>query len=198
MARTQRTVPRARVVALLLGLAGLAALGVLGVPRAAQAGQERDPALLEQLRYPKTVILVRHAEKADNDPRDPDLSAAGVARAQALARMLEHADVTHLYATEFRRTRQTLEPLSLLSGAGIQTVPARDPRAVVSAIEQLPRNSVAVVAGHSNTIPALVVALAKGTEPFTLGESDYDRLYVVTRVDSSGKSTLLEIRFGKP
>jgi broad specificity phosphatase PhoE len=181
--------------ALLLAVAALACFGVLRAPTAA-AQQEGDKALLERLRYPKTVILVRHAEKASDDPRDPNLSEQGVARAQELARMLEHAGVTHLYATEFRRTQQTLEPLSLLSGAAVQVVPARDPAAVLSAIEELPRNSVTVVAGHSNTIPALVGELAKGTEPFKLSEQDYDRMYVVTRVDSKGKSTLLEVRFG--
>ena len=187
---------------LALALTTLAALGVFRAPTAAAArtavAQERnDEALLERLRYPVTVILVRHAEKAADDPRDPNLSQPGVARAQELARMLEHAGVTHLYATEYRRTQQTLEPLSLLCGAAIQVVPARDPAAVLSAIEQLPRNSVAVVAGHSNTVPALVEALAKGTPSFTLSEADYDRMYVVTRVDGSGKSTLLEIRFGE-
>jgi len=181
-------------------LAGLALVAVLWAPTApaaGAAGQEGDEALLEQLRYPKTVIVVRHAEKATDDPRDPNLSEAGVARAQALARMLEHAGVTHLYASEYRRTQQTLQPLSLLTGAAVQVVPARDPAAVLSAIEQLPRNGVAVVAGHANTVPGLVGALAKGSEPFELSEADYDRLYFVTRVEGSGKSTLLELRFGE-
>jgi len=177
-------------------LGGLGLIGVVGAVGGA-AGQEGDEALLERLRYPKTVIVVRHAEKATDDPRDPNLSEVGVARAQELARMLEHAGVTHLYASEYRRTQQTLEPLSLLTGAVVQAVPARDPAAVISAIEQLPRNAVAVVAGHSNTVPALVGALAKGSEPFTLTEADYDRIYFVTRVDGEGKSTLLELRFGQ-
>jgi hypothetical protein len=32
------------------------------------------------------VVIVRHAEKATNDPKDPDLSQAGHARAETLAR----------------------------------------------------------------------------------------------------------------
>ena len=33
-----------------------------------------------------TFILVRHAEKATDDPKDPNLSEAGLMRAQSLAK----------------------------------------------------------------------------------------------------------------
>ena len=59
-----------------------------------------------------TVFLVRHAEKAKDDPRDPTLSDAGRRRAEALDALLVRVDVTHLFATEYKRTQQTLEPLA--------------------------------------------------------------------------------------
>lgn len=163
---------------------------------AAQDGGPTDAGLLEKLRYPKTVVLVRHAEKSTNDPRDPDLSEAGVERARELARVLEGAGVTHLYASEFKRTRQTLEPLSLFSGAAVQVVSARQPKAALSALRELPRGSVAVVAGHSNTVPALVADLV-GEEQAELSESQYDRLYVVTMWGDKRKSSLVELRYGE-
>src|SRR5205809_7384909 len=60
-----------------------------------------------------TVILVRHAEKniEPNNP-DPDLSPAGQARAQELVRMLGAAGVNAIYATNFKRTQQTVKPLA--------------------------------------------------------------------------------------
>ena len=162
----------------------------------AQDGGPTDAALLEKLRYPKTVVLVRHAEKDTDDPRDPSLNEAGVLRSRALARTLEGAGVTHLYASEFRRTQQTLEPLSLISGAGVQIISARDPKATLSAISELPRGAVIVVAGHSNTVPALVAGLV-GTEQAELAESDYDRLYVVTLWGEKRKASVLELRYGE-
>ena len=40
-----------------------------------------------------TFILVRHAEKGTDDPRDPDLSDAGKQRAQVLANLLKETKV---------------------------------------------------------------------------------------------------------
>ena len=175
----------------------LAALPVvLPAAAATQEHETRDAALLEKLRYPKTVVLVRHAEKSTDDPRDPSLSEVGVMRAQSLARTLEGAGVTHLYASEFKRTQQTLGPISLISGAAVQVISARDPRATISAIGELPRGSVVVVAGHSNTVPALVAELV-GKQQAKLTEKDYDRLYVVTLWGEKRKASLLELRFGE-
>jgi broad specificity phosphatase PhoE len=177
-------------------LAFMLALGLLPVLRPVAAAQEPPADLLEKLRYPKTVLVVRHAEKATDDPLDPALSEAGEERAVALARLLEDADVSHLYATEFRRTQDTLAPLSVVSGAAVQMVPARDPRALVSAISNLPRGSVVVVAGHSNTVPALVKLLVPERDAFELAESDYDRLYAITLTGDKGPATVLSLRYG--
>ena len=60
------------------------------------------------------MFLVRHAERADAGMaaakmagRDPDLSDAGKARANALAAMLKDARITAIFTTEYKRTRQT-------------------------------------------------------------------------------------------
>ena len=67
------------------------------------------------------VVVVRHAEKSTNDPRDPDLDAAGQARARALAAALAGSRLDAVHATQFKRTRQTAAP-----AAAAQRVPTRD------------------------------------------------------------------------
>ena len=64
-----------------------------------------------------TVILVRHAEKKiePNNP-DPDLTPAGEVRAQEIARMFRDAGINAIYATQFKRTQQTVKPLATLTG----------------------------------------------------------------------------------
>src|SRR5690606_18387538 len=67
------------------------------------------------------VIVVRHAERADAGAAagaamtaspDPELSAAGKARAQGLAAMLKDVGVAAIYTTEYRRTIDTAQPLA--------------------------------------------------------------------------------------
>jgi phosphohistidine phosphatase SixA len=193
-ARTSRLLTLALLLAAALPLA-LAR----GAAPAAPASQEG--ALPEGLFYPRTILLVRHAEKGSDDPRDPSLSEEGVLRAVGLARMLGSAGVTHLFATEYKRTRQTLAPLGEAVGVDVHVVPAREPKALLSALESLPRNSVAVVAGHSNTVPGLVAALAPASslakEPASLAleDDDYDRLFVVTQWSSERGATAIELRY---
>lgn len=110
---------------------------------------------------PAAVVLVRHAETGGDTrtDRDPELSEAGEKRAAALAELLGHAGVTHLFASEYKRTQATLAPLAAAVEHEVQVVPARDAAAQIAALEALGPGSIAVVAGHSNTVPALVEAL---------------------------------------
>jgi len=52
---------------------------------------------------------------------------------------------------------------------------------------------VVVVAGHSNTVPAIVAALG-AEEPDEIPETDYDNLFVVT-VGGSGNATVLRLKY---
>ncbi|WAS91627.1 histidine phosphatase family protein [Nannocystis punicea] len=149
---------------------------------------------------------MRHGEKATDDPRDPSLSPAGDARAQALAALLARAGVTHLFASEYRRTQATLRPLADATGLNVTVLPANAPQELVAAIRALPGGAIAVVAGHSNTLPALIDALGgqvrdtvdAGGQP-ALPDDAYDRLFVVTlpTAPSKGQTQTLELRYGE-
>lgn len=188
----------------LLPASALIALGLLlaaGAQDAPPAETAAAPA------KPVSVFLVRHAEKAEAAPgeRDPELSPAGRERAELLARMLAEACVTHLYASEYRRTQNTLAPLAQRLGLAVQEISARDPAHQVAALEDLPAGSVAVVAGHSNTLPDLAGRLGGELRELTahpsygpmLPDDAYDRLVLITLpVGSEGRAQTIELRFG--
>jgi 2,3-bisphosphoglycerate-dependent phosphoglycerate mutase len=122
-----------------------------------------------------TVFFVRHAEKADAT-KDPDLSEAGRARADALAKMLKDANITAIYATEFKRTQQTAAPLAKALDITVTTLPAKNSAALIEKLRA--SNGNALVVGHGDTIPDLIKALGI-SELINVGENDYDNLFAV-------------------
>jgi len=126
-----------------------------------------------------TVFIVRHAEKADAT-KDPDLSEAGRARAEALAKMLQDANITAIYATEFKRTQQTAAPLAKALGITVTTLPAENSAALIA--KRRSSNGNALVVGHGNTIADLIKALGI-SEPINIAENDYDNLFGVVLVE---------------
>jgi phosphohistidine phosphatase SixA len=149
-----------------------------------------------------TIVVVRHAEKSTDDPRDPSLSAAGQQRARDLSVVLKDAGVTDIYVTQYKRTRQTAEPLAQASGASIIERPINAANSATYAQdlahEILTRSAgkSVLVVGHSNTVPDIVKALSGSTVPL-ITDAEYDHIFVVT-IPSTGSPRLMELRFGRP
>jgi len=147
---------------------------------------------------PVSVFLVRHAETAEStrEARDPELSEEGLLRAHELARLLSHAGVTHLFASEFVRTGATLAPLAGELGLEVRIIPARESEQQLQALQALPPGSVAVVAGHSNTVPELVVALG-GEVAEPIEHEQYHRVFLVTLPGhADGAPKAIELHYG--
>jgi broad specificity phosphatase PhoE len=132
---------------------------------------------------PTTIYVVRHAERASEEDRDSPLSDAGRARAEALANALEASGIETIYVTQYRRTRETVAPLAGRLGLTIRTDtttggtdPARDLARRVLAAH--PGGAV-LIAGHSNTVPAIVHALG-GPELPELASTRYGDLFILT------------------
>src|SRR6267143_1709327 len=127
-----------------------------------------------------TVILVRHAEKniEPNNP-DPDLSPAGQARAQELARMFSEAGVNAIYATQYKRTQQTVKPLADSLGLAVAVIDAKKTSDLVHDILTNHRGQTILVAGHNNTVPEIAGALGGGNFP-VIPENEFDNMFLVS------------------
>lgn len=126
----------------------------------------------------QTIFLVRHAERADTGgvaQKDPELSAAGKARAQGLAATLRDAKIGAIYVTEFKRTQETAEPLAKKIGIEPTVIPANEVAQLVAKLK-IATGRVLVV-GHSNTLPEILKALGIASPP-PIAESDYNDLFV--------------------
>jgi broad specificity phosphatase PhoE len=143
-----------------------------------------------------TIILVRHAEKniEPNNP-DPDLSPQGFERAQEIARVFGETGVNAIYATQFKRTQQTVKPLADRIGVQAKLLQANQTDELVNQLRTTNRGQTVFIAGHNNTVPAIVSTLSGETYP-TIPESEYDNLYIVT-IYRFGKAKVVKMKYGK-
>jgi broad specificity phosphatase PhoE len=163
---------------------GLASAALLLVAAASDAAAQQ------------AVIVVRHAEKADQSS-DAALSLEGLARAKALAELLRDANVSHVFTSEYRRTRDTAVPLAERRKLTIETVPARDLPALVGRIRGLDAAAVVLVVAHSNTIPPLLAALG-WSNTLTLTDEQYDDAFVLTPGAGTRPASVLRLKYGRP
>jgi len=149
-----------------------------------------------------TVVVVRHAERSTDDPRDPSLSERGQQRARALSSLLRDAGVTEIYTTHYKRTRQTAEPFARQFGISIVERPidatnsATYARDLAREILTRRAGKGVLVVGHSNTVPEIVSALSGRTvAPMT--EAEYDHVFIVV-IPPSGPARLIQTSFPRP
>ncbi len=131
----------------------------------------------ETLPMNRTIILVRHAEKAPAGGKDPALSPVGEARAQALVGALAKAGITAIVTSPYQRTQRTAQPLAQALGVTPQVVDAAVP-AVVAALKASPGDGAVLVVGHSNTVPGIIAALGGPLLP-ELPEESFNQLFVL-------------------
>ena len=147
------------------------------------------------LRPVTTVIIVRHAEKniEPNNP-DPDLSPAGQARAQEIARMFGDSGVQAIYATQYKRTQQTVAPLASRLGLSVTSIDAKQSTELTRRILSNNRGQTVFIAGHNNTVPEIVNILSGENFPI-IPESEYDNMFIVT-IYRFGKAKVLKVKYG--
>lgn len=141
-----------------------------------------------QVGYAQTIttfVLVRHAEKSTEGGSDPELKPEGVKRAEAFAALFEKADITTIYSTNYKRTRNTVIPLGNAKSLTLNMYSSMKAVDLESLILKHAGGTI-VIAGHSNTIPEIANTLIgeKNFEQFA--DDDYGNVLVIS-VTSVGK-----------
>jgi len=149
---------------------------------------------------PALVVLFRHTEKAAEPPGDPPLTKAGKKRARTLALALEDAGVTAIITSDTLRTRSTAQPLAEARGLAPKVVGlgsggvAAHVEAVATEVRRQ-AGGVVVVVGHSDTIPAIIVALGGPSLP-DVHHTEFAHLFLL--VPGPGGARLVRARYGAP
>jgi phosphohistidine phosphatase SixA len=181
---------RSRSTHLLLAL--LLALSCVGCATRANTGG------VQNLGSARHVFLVRHTER-EWEGEDPPLTAAGQARAQALAATLRDAGVTAIITTQWRRTRDTVKPLAALLKITPEVVPVYEGKSLeyireVGAAVRRHKDETVLVVGHI-TVTRVLTALG-GPDLPTICENVFSDLFLYT--PAAGEEGLIRLRYGAP
>ena len=150
----------------------------------------------DRLTLPRQVFLVRHTER-EPEGEDPPLVAAGEARAQALAETLRDAGITRIVTTQWRRTRDTAQPLAKLLRITPQVIPVFDGKegenidAVAAAVRGYKDETVLIV-GHI-TVTGVIAALGGPRLP-TICDAVFSDLFSFT--PAAGEAGLIHLHYG--
>ena len=131
------------------------------------------PSLLAQ----QAVVLVRHAEKAD-DSDDPPLSKQGQLRAESLASLLAGAGVKGIFVTQYRRTGLTAAPLASRTKVAPVSLHSDAVDELVGRLRAEHAADVVLCVGHSGSLPKIIKAYGY-PDPVEIGHDEYDSLFVL-------------------
>jgi len=127
---------------------------------------------------PKTIYIVRHAEKMLVEDSDPELAQVGILRSTKLAQILADKAIKHVFATDYKRTKNTALPCADQAGVKIEIYDPEDQEAFAEKLKQLEGNI--LVVGHSNTATRLVnILVAKGEAFPDLKDMEYENIYII-------------------
>lgn len=143
-----------------------------------------------------TVFVVRHAEKLDASD-DPDLSSDGRERARLLRDMLRSVPLSAIYASKYKRARQTVAPAAEVQKVEITIHATNEIPGLAAGLRQAARDSVGrfiLVAGHANTTATWIRELG-GPPDLELLDHEWDNFFVVT-LGSGGRSRFVRLHYG--
>lgn len=161
------------------------------------------------------ILVVRHAERNDLEScspaavkgkPNPTLALTGgvSTRAQALAHVGGEDSIAAIYASEFCRTQQTVQPLATQLGLTVNVVDQFEADGstvnVDSLVDQIWTNNkgqVVLVAGHTSSVPVIVERLS-GVSIAAIDETDFDNLYVVVVPRWWGRTKVVRLKYGVP
>jgi 2,3-bisphosphoglycerate-dependent phosphoglycerate mutase len=165
----------------------LAVLAVLGLWLAAWGLHEASTTL---------VVVMRHAEKADDGTPDPPLAAAGLERAGRLAAMFGASPrglgIDAIFVTQWQRSAATARPLAARLGVPMIALKDDDLAGLKARILGEYRGRHVLVIAHADTAGRIVRELARGADAPPVGAVDYGAAYLIA-IPRWSRATVLAV-----
>lgn len=142
-----------------------------------------------------TIILVRHAEKAQDGSKNPPLTSIGKERANRLKDILVDANLTTIFSTNYSRTINTVKPLADTLEIEILNYNPSTAKEIISYLEKN-KNQKVLISGHSNTLKTTIEQLG-GPSIDEILDDEYNNIFILTRTKVDGKisTDLMRLRY---
>jgi 2,3-bisphosphoglycerate-dependent phosphoglycerate mutase len=148
-----------------------------------------------------TVIFVRYADVNPGDESNPGLNGAGQRRAEELVRVIGDinvvASVNAIFATQFRNTQETAEPLAKSLQMPVQVIDADNVRGLTDLILQEYKGDIVLVITNRKALPQLIQRFHGSKNLPEIEDSEYDNLFIVS-IPWYGKVKTLRLKYGAP
>jgi broad specificity phosphatase PhoE len=141
-----------------------------------------------------TFVLVRHADKADDGTKDPDLAAEGKQRAERLAQLLSQQKIDAAMSTDFKRTQQTAGPLVAKQGLTLTKYKNLTDAAMDSLATKY-KGATVLIVGHSNTVPTMANHLLNEQKFKMFDDKDYGNVLVITVANPGEAGNVLHLSY---
>ena len=146
-----------------------------------------------------TVIITTHAELETDLNSNSGLSSQGMERANSLASALSSVDVVSgvdaIYATSYRATQETAQPISRLLDLPINIVNQNVVENFIQSIKDDHSGQIVLIVSHPENLSKLIVEL-QGSKNIKLDSlNGNDQIFIVT-VPWFGKVKTLQLTYG--
>lgn len=142
-----------------------------------------------------TIVLVRHAEKADDGTDNPGLTDEGIARAERVAELVRPMNIAEVFMTAKKRTIFTAKPLAMAGQYPVSTYNTDQYDRVVEKIFGKRAGKNVIIYGHSNTTPELINLITGDTNLSNIPEDEYDNMYIVQSKGKGEASAVWKFKF---
>ena len=140
------------------------------------------------------IFLVRHAEKGYGS--DPTLTFQGVRRADLIANIFKKLPLDAVYATKYKRTQETAQPVAREKGLEVELYAADELTTFSLRLRRKYEGQSVLVVGHSDTTPELINRLVTSGVLERIDERDYSNFYIVA-INEQGDKEVLQLKYGE-
>ena len=140
-----------------------------------------------------TVILVRHADRPEGIDT---LNAAGLQRAEVLAKTLEGVDIDEIFSCGDNRVNTTLAPTAQKLKLELKPYNHRELEAFSQLIKEEYVGTTILVGGHSNTVPDMIKFFGAIPPVDLIPADEFDHLYILTYTENT-ETNLIQLRYGE-